>query len=86
MDDQEVSSRLDKALQLAIASLPEDTYLGDGEEFATVFNDAGLIVKHDGPGLDVKFVVGEPYRVDFSIGLDAEKEPAPTAIGTSSTK
>ena len=29
MDEQELSNRLDKALQLAIASLPEDTYLGD---------------------------------------------------------
>ena len=78
--------RLDKALQLAIKCLPKNNYLEDGDEFVTVFNDGVLIVKQDGPGLDVKFIAGEPYRVDFSIGLDAEKEPAPTAIGTSSTK
>lgn len=74
MDNQELSNRLDKALQLAIASLPEDTYLGDGEEFATVFNDAVLIVKKDGPGLDVKFIAGEPYRVDFDLDLLKEVE------------
>ena len=66
--------RLDKALQLAIKCLPKNNYLEDGDEFVTVFNDGVLIVKQDGPGLDVKFIAGEPYRVDFDLDLLKEVE------------
>lgn len=69
--------KLDRALQLAMACLPKNEYLEDGDEFVTVFNDAVLIVKHDGPGLDVKFIAGEPYRVDFNLEiLEGESDNA----------
>ena len=67
-----------KAIQLAQEKYKDEygkeTKLEDGEEFATIFNDAVLIIGLEDKKLSVKISAGKPYFVDFSLDLLDEKE------------
>ncbi|MPM60233.1 hypothetical protein SDC9_107084 [bioreactor metagenome] len=47
----------------------EDAKLENGDEFVTVFNDGVLIMGLEDTNFNIKFILGEPYKVDFSLGM-----------------
>ena len=51
----------------------EDAQLEDGDEFATVFNDGILIIGLEDRQLNIKFILGEPFKVDFELGMTEER-------------
>lgn len=65
---------LDKMNAAIIAALEErkrvygTAKLEQGQEFATLLNDAVLIIGLEEDTLTTKFVIGAPYRIDMSIG------------------
>lgn len=65
--------KINKAIGLAMAEFKkdngEDAKLEDGDEFATVMNDGILIIGLEDHELKVKFLLGEPYKVDFDLGM-----------------
>lgn len=62
-----------KAIELALAEFHKengpDAKLEDGDEFATILNDGVLIIGMEDREAKIKFLLGKPYFVDFSIGL-----------------
>lgn len=65
--------KVNKAIGLAMKEFKkengEDAKLEDGEEFATVLNDGILIIGLEGSELKIKFLLGEPFKVDFELGM-----------------
>lgn len=51
----------------------EDAQLEDGDEFTTVFNDGILIIGIEDRQLNIKFILGEPFKVDFELGMTEER-------------
>ena len=52
----------------------EDEKLEDGDEFVTVFNDATLILGLEDSNIQVKFLLGQPFKVDMTLGISEEEE------------
>ena len=52
----------------------EDEKLEDGDEFVTVFNDATLILGLEDSNIQVKFLLGQPFKVDMTLGICEEEE------------
>ena len=65
--------QINKAITLAMEEFRkengEDAKLEDGEEFAAVFNDGILIIGIEDHELKIKFILGEPYKIDFDLGM-----------------
>lgn len=65
--------QINKAIELAMEEFRkengEDVQLEDGDEFATVFNDGILIIGIEDHELKIKFLLGEPFKVDFDLGM-----------------
>jgi hypothetical protein len=65
--------QINKAIALAMEEFRkengEDAKLEDGEEFAAVFNDGILIIGIEDHELKIKFILGEPYKIDFDLGM-----------------
>lgn len=65
--------KTNKAIELAMEEFKkdngEDAKPEDGDEFATVMNDGILIIGLEDHELKVKFLLGEPYKVDFDLGM-----------------
>jgi hypothetical protein len=51
------------------AEYGQDAQLEDGEEFATVFNDGVLVIGLENGKSKVNLFMGEPYKIDFTIGF-----------------
>ena len=47
----------------------EDAKIEEGEEFATVFNDAVLIIGLENKQISIKIFAGKPYFVDHNLNL-----------------
>lgn len=66
-----------KGIQLAMEEFRkefgEDAKLEDGDRFATIFNDAVLIIELEDKTLSYKILAGDPYKVDYNLNL-LEKE------------
>lgn len=66
-------SILKEALDLAILQYKkeygEDAKIEEGEEFATVFNDAVLIIGLENKKISIKVLAGKPYFVDHNLNL-----------------
>lgn len=66
-------SILEDALDLAILQYKkeygEDAKIEEGEEFATVFNDAVLIIGLENKQISIKVLVGKPYFVNRNLNL-----------------
>ena len=69
---------VDQAIQLALNEFKKeygkDAKLDDGDRFATVFNDGILIISMEEKTLKLDILAGEPYKVDFDLGL-LDKQP-----------
>lgn len=65
--------QINEAIKLAMKEFHkengEDAKLEDGDEFATVFNDGILIIGLEDNELKIKFLLGEPFKVDFDLGM-----------------
>lgn len=65
--------KVNKAIGLAMDEFKkengEDAQLENGDEFATVFNDGVLIIGLEDSELKIKFLLGEPFKVDFELGM-----------------
>lgn len=53
----------------------KDAKLEVGDIFATVFNDAVLIVEVENEKLSFNFLAGKPYRIDYSLDLLSQEKP-----------
>lgn len=66
-------SILEDALDLAILQYKkeygEDAKIEEGEEFATIFNDAVLIIGLENKQISIKVLVGKPYFVNRNLNL-----------------
>lgn len=66
-------SILKEALDLAILQYKkeygEDAKIEEGEEFATVFNDAVLIIGLENKTISIKVLAGKPYFVNHNLNL-----------------
>jgi hypothetical protein len=69
--------KVNEAIKLAMEQFHkengEDAQLEDGDEFATVFNDGILIIGLEDRQLNIKFILGEPFKVDFELGMTEER-------------
>lgn len=69
--------KVNEAIKLAMEQFHkengEDAQLEDGDEFATVFNDGILIIGLEDRELNIKFILGEPFKVDFELGMTEER-------------
>lgn len=69
--------KVNKAIELAMEEFKkengENAQLEDGDEFATVFNDGILIIGLEDTELKIKFLLGEPFKVDFDLGMTERK-------------
>lgn len=66
-------NKINQAIELAKQEFKkeygEGAKLEDGYEFVTVFNDGVLIMGLEDANFNIKFILGEPYKVDFNIGM-----------------
>lgn len=64
---------MEDAIKLAMeqfkAEYGKDARLEDGEEFATVFNDAVVIIGVEDKALRVNILAGKPYFVNHNLNL-----------------
>lgn len=64
---------LNQAIVLAIAKYEEvfgeDAKLGEGDSFATVFNDAIIVISFENKTLKFDVLAGTPYFIDMSLNL-----------------
>ena len=64
---------LNQAIVLAIAKYEEvfgeDAKLEEGDSFATVFNDAIIVISFENKTLKFEAFAGTPYFIDMSLNL-----------------
>lgn len=51
---------------------PDFNGLDNGEEVAAVFNDGVLIIGMEDNELKVKIILGEPVKIDYTLGFAKE--------------
>ena len=61
---EETKSAIELAMEQFKAEFGQDAKLEDGDEFATVFNDAVVIIGLNNRKLSVRILVGKPYFVN----------------------
>lgn len=66
---EETKSAIELAMEQFKAEFGQDAKLEDGEEFATVFNDAVVIISLNNRNLSVRILAGKPYFVNQSLNL-----------------
>ncbi|ADV44764.1 hypothetical protein [Bacteroides helcogenes] len=65
----EIKKVIDLAMEQFEAEFGQDAKLEDGEEFATVFSDAVVIIGLNNRKLSVRILAGKPYFVNQSLNL-----------------
>ncbi len=65
----ELKNAIELAMEQFKAKYGEDAELEDGDEFATVFNDAVVIISLENRQLGIKILAGKPCLVDHSLNL-----------------
>lgn len=66
---EETKSVIELAMEQFKAEFGQDAKLEDGDEFATVFNDAVVIISLNNRNLSVRILAGKPYFVNQSLNL-----------------
>lgn len=66
---EETKSAFELAMEQFRAEFGQDAKLEDGEEFATVFNDAVVIIGLNNCQLSVRILAGKPYLVNQNLNL-----------------
>lgn len=66
---EETKSAFELAMEQFRAEFGEDAKLEDGDEFATVFNDAVMIIGFNNRNLSVRILAGKPYFVNQNLNL-----------------
>ena len=66
---EETKSAIELAMEQFKAEFGQDAKLEDGEEFATVFNDAVVIIGLNNRKLSVRILAGKPYLVNQNLNL-----------------
>lgn len=66
---EETKSAIELAMEQFKAEFGQDAKLEDGDEFATVFNDAVVIISLNNRNLSVRILAGKPYFVNQSLNL-----------------
>lgn len=64
-----ILSFFELAMEQFKAEFGQDAKLEDGDEFATVFNDAVVIISFNNRNLSVKILAGKPYFVNKNLNL-----------------
>ncbi len=64
-----ILSFIELAMEQFKAEFGQDAKLEDGDEFATVFNDAVVIISFNNRKLSVRILAGKPYYVNHSLNL-----------------
>lgn len=67
-----INEAVNLAMQAYKDEYGEDAEIENGDEFITVFNDGALIISMEDSHLEIKFILGKPYVVDFKLGLSEE--------------
>lgn len=62
-------SFIELAMEQFKAEFGQDAKLEDGDEFATVFNDAVVIISFNNRNLSVRILAGKPYFVNQNLNL-----------------
>lgn len=60
---------VDMVFQQYKAEYGEDAKMENGEEFATVFNNAVVLISLENKKLEIKVLVGKPFFVDHNLEL-----------------
>lgn len=66
---EETKSAIELAMEQFKAEFGQDAKLEDGDEFATVFYDAVVIISFNNRNLSVRILAGKPYYVNHSLNL-----------------
>lgn len=66
---EETKNLFELAMEQFRAEFGEDAKLEEGDSFATVFNDAVVIIGLENRQLSVKVLAGKPYFVNQSLNL-----------------
>ncbi|ERI81457.1 hypothetical protein IX307_001396 [Bacteroides pyogenes] len=66
---EETKNAVELAMEQFKAEFGQDAKLEDGEEFATVFNDAVVIIGLNNRKLSVRILAGKPYLVNQNLNL-----------------
>lgn len=66
---EETKSAIELAMEQFKAEFGQDAKLEDGDEFATVFNDAVVIISLNNRKLSVRILAGKPYYVNHGLNL-----------------
>lgn len=66
---EEIKKAVDLAMQEFRNKFGDDALLEDGEEFVTIFNNCILILSLEGSEIGVKFIAGNPFRVDAALSI-----------------
>lgn len=66
---EETKNAIQLAMEQFRAEFGEDAKLEEGDSFATVFNDAVVIIGLENRQLSVQVLAGKPYYVDHSLNL-----------------
>ncbi|WP_315352458.1 hypothetical protein [Phocaeicola abscessus] len=66
---EETKSAIELAMAQFKAEFGQDAKLEDGDEFATVYNDAVLIISLNNRKLSVRILAGKPYFVNQNLNL-----------------
>ncbi|WP_276879448.1 hypothetical protein [Bacteroides heparinolyticus] len=66
---EETKSAIELAMEQFKAEFGQDAKLEEGEEFATVFNDAVVIIGLNNRKLSVRILAGKPYLVNQNLNL-----------------
>lgn len=64
-----ILSFIELAMEQYKTEFGEDAKLEDGEEFATVFNDAVVIIGIEDRNLKIRVLAGKPYFVNQNLNL-----------------
>lgn len=66
---EEIKSAIELAMEQFKAEFGQDAKLEDGDEFATVFNDAVVIICLNNRKLSIRVLAGKPYFVNQNLNL-----------------
>lgn len=66
---EETKSAIELAMEQFRAEFGQDAQLEEGDSFATVFNDAVVIIGLENRQLSVQVLAGKPYFVNHCLNL-----------------
>ena len=66
---EETKNAIQLAMEQFRAEFGEDAKLEEGDEFATVFDDAVVIISFNNRNLSVRILAGKPYYVNHTLNL-----------------